>query len=382
MQMPAPLSRLACSITIMTLAGAASAQWTGEWPMDSTAGTTAVDISGNMNDGTLMNFGATPWVAGMFGNALSFDGVDDYVAPAFQASIYDGLGSPYSIAYWVKAPPQLNAFVYGEGSLSTIAILIFGSGQYMSAWDKFRVYCRNDQGNVPFTGVSNAVVYDGTWHHIAFVDVSGRITLYVDGVIDSSNIAYDPTRLPGSPGHGTFSLSTSSMGALRRGTLCCHMTGEVDDLRLYRFAMSGSDVLLAMAGAPVLPPSGSIGEYGVGCGAGPFDIAGGGSAVLGGPGLQLQLQAGSPGAFAFLVGGLGPVAPLGLTPLGYTGCTLYPGNFVTAFVGLLDATGALPPVPFAIPNNSSLAATQLNLQGASLGSTLEFTDVVIATLGF
>src|SRR4030042_5162417 len=44
---------------------------------DATSGTTALDSSGSNNTGTLIN-GPT-WTTGKIDNALSFDGVDDYV---------------------------------------------------------------------------------------------------------------------------------------------------------------------------------------------------------------------------------------------------------------------------------------------------------------
>jgi len=375
-------SRLGPLFAFVIMTCAVPAQWTGEWPMDMSSGSIAPDVSGNGNDGILTNFSGTSWAAGYYGNALLFDGVDDYVSLSSQSSIYDGLGSPYSVAYWVKAPAQQNAFVYAEGTLGSPAILIFGSGQYSPDADKFRVYCRNDQSDVPFTGISNAVVYDDTWHHVVFVDVAGEITLYIDGVVDTGNIAYDPTRLPGTPGHGTFSMNTASMGALRRGTVCCNMNGLVDDLRLYKFAMSPTDVTLAMAGAAVLPPSASIGEYGVGCGAGPLDIAGSGSAAFGGPGVTLQVQDGQPGSLAVLACGLNAIAPIDLASAGFPGCTLYPTNFATAFLGVVDTNGNVPAFVFSIPNNPALAFTQLNCQAAALaGSTVEFSDVVEAFLG-
>ncbi|MGK0205389.1 MAG: hypothetical protein ACI9S9_004479, partial [Planctomycetota bacterium] len=260
------LSSLGQLFAFAVMTCAVQAQWTGEWPMDMSSGQTTFDITGNGNDGTLINFTGTPWVAGVFGNAIAFDGVDDYVNLNSQSSTYAGLGSPYSVCYWVKAPAQQNTFVYAEGTIGSPAIFIFGSGQFLSDADKFRVYLRNDQNNEPLIGVSNSVVYDDTWHHVAFVDVSGDITLYVDGVVDTSGITYDPTRMPGMPGHGTFSMNTAAIGALRRGTVCCQMNGAVDDLRLYQFAMTAIDVAVAMASVPVLPTSASIGNYGVGCG--------------------------------------------------------------------------------------------------------------------
>jgi hypothetical protein len=365
-----------------TLVGLLPAQYQGEWPLDAATGFVATDISGNGNDGTLNNFSGTPWTAGMFGNALQFDGLDDYVSTISQTSIYDGLGSPYSVAYWVKAPAQPNTFVYAEGTIGTQAILIFGSGQYLADADKFRVYCRNDQGTVPFTGLSNAVVYDDTWHHVVFVDVSGEITLYIDGVLDTSNLVYDPMLLPGSPAYGTYSFNTASVGALRRGTLCCHMDGVVDDLRLYRFAMSPLDAQLAMLGVPLLPPSASIGDYGVGCGSGPLDLEGSGSAVLGGVGLQLQMQSGPPNGLGFLVCGLGDIAPFDLGLVGYPGCTAYVTPAASAFVGVIDASGSSPTFTLPVPLNSALLLAQVNCQGVALiGNALEFSDVVMAVLG-
>ena len=48
----------------------------GWWRLDDGAGNTAIDFSGNGNDGTLE--GDPQWVAGWIGGALEFDG-DDYV---------------------------------------------------------------------------------------------------------------------------------------------------------------------------------------------------------------------------------------------------------------------------------------------------------------
>src|SRR3989344_3676813 len=49
----------------------------GYWTFDEGTGATASDSSGNNNTGTLTN-GPT-WTTGKIGQALSFDGVDDYV---------------------------------------------------------------------------------------------------------------------------------------------------------------------------------------------------------------------------------------------------------------------------------------------------------------
>jgi len=71
----------------------------GDWKLDAVSGTVAADNSGNDNNGTLVN-GPT-WTAGQVGNALSFDGVDDYVgindAPAFNFG-----GSNFTMSAWIN----------------------------------------------------------------------------------------------------------------------------------------------------------------------------------------------------------------------------------------------------------------------------------------
>lgn len=129
-------------------------------------------------------------------------------------------------------------------------------------------------------------------------------------------------------------------------------------------------------------PSASIGKYGVGCGVGPVDLAFGGGAVLGGPGLDLQAQAGQPGALAVLACGFGVIVPVDFDLAGYPGCTLYPQDFSTAFLGVVDGAGNAPSLLFPIPNNPSFSFTQLNCQAAGLaGEGLEFSDAVEAVPG-
>ncbi|MHC4435644.1 MAG: LamG domain-containing protein, partial [Planctomycetota bacterium] len=66
----------------------------GHWPLDGDA----VDISGNGNDGVLM--GDPQFVAGMVGDAIDLDGVDDYV-DCGNAELFDITGE-MTVAAWIK----------------------------------------------------------------------------------------------------------------------------------------------------------------------------------------------------------------------------------------------------------------------------------------
>jgi len=73
------------------------------WFFDEEVGTTASDSSGNDNNGTLKPIGSEPtWVIGSkLGNALSFDGTDDYVD--FNSNVGNFyLLDPFTIEAWIN----------------------------------------------------------------------------------------------------------------------------------------------------------------------------------------------------------------------------------------------------------------------------------------
>lgn len=95
----------------------------GRWRLDEGTGTSAGDSSGNGNTGTLVNGPA--WVAGQAGQALSFDGVDDYVTcgttgmPAANAS--------QTISWWMNyasVPSSVQCVVglTNDGSSSSVQV--------------------------------------------------------------------------------------------------------------------------------------------------------------------------------------------------------------------------------------------------------------------
>ena len=76
-------------------------QSSGYWKFEEEGnGTTAIDSSGNNNNGTI--YGGAQWAAiGNCGKALNFDGVDDYVELPNSSAFNMGT-SPFSIAAYIK----------------------------------------------------------------------------------------------------------------------------------------------------------------------------------------------------------------------------------------------------------------------------------------
>ena len=68
------------------------------WKFDEGSGTIACDSSGNGNTGTLAN--GPQWIAGNFGHALYFDGLDDNVLVAAAHSL--DLSGSFTLSAWVN----------------------------------------------------------------------------------------------------------------------------------------------------------------------------------------------------------------------------------------------------------------------------------------
>ncbi|MHC4124580.1 MAG: LamG-like jellyroll fold domain-containing protein, partial [Planctomycetota bacterium] len=66
-------------IIVGLITGMAVGDMRGRWRFDEEAGSIACDDSGNEKHGTLLNMFSNQWVTGIMGNALSFDGSNDYV---------------------------------------------------------------------------------------------------------------------------------------------------------------------------------------------------------------------------------------------------------------------------------------------------------------
>ncbi len=346
--------------------------WAGYWMLNETSGKVAHDISPFRNDGVLKNFSGNPWVKGKIGNALSFDGVDDYVDIQIKKGlpIYRGKGVAYSITFWVKAPAQRDKRVYSEGSSkSDKPLFTLGSGYTnYNQGDKLRVYIRNDKGypNV-FQKVTNSVVFDDKWHHVAWVDVSGKAVVYVDGVKDKANFDYTKSSVgTWNSRHGTYTMDRVSLGAVLRAKPVAFLKGLIDDVRVYRFALSAADVQVVMKGGQP-KYRGSLGRFGPGCGTGPLVLSGTGEARIGKT-LFLQLVLGTANSAGFLFLG-SDMKPMDLTSFGFKGCTLYTLPVGMLGMGLLNAAGSSKVLNLPIPNDAALVGNVFYLQGVTLWST-------------
>ncbi len=192
----------------------------GHWRFDDGSGTTAIDSSVSSNPGTLVN-GPT-WTAGRVGGAVSFDGTDDYVTVANEAT-YDVTGN-LTVAAWIK----VDTFTKQWQSIVT-------KGD--SAWRLLRnnltdALCFAGTGLTADTVYGTRNVNDGQWHHAVGVYDGTRLSLYVDGTLDASAAS---TGAIGTNNYNVF-IGENAQATGRQ------FDGLIDDVRVYNRALSATDV--------------------------------------------------------------------------------------------------------------------------------------------
>jgi len=204
-----------------------------EWKLDDGSGTVARDESENKNDGEL--FGPV-WRSGgecVFGGCLSFDGANDYVDAWSEQSLK--LEKALTLEAWIKP----NAVPSGADS----GIAGTGIGGFALTY--------NNDGKVWFyidSGANNlksAIPSDSAWHHVAGVwnGTTGDegMTLYVDGEIKEAR--------------ASLSSSISGWQNFTIGSATTKFKGYIDDVRVYNYARSESEIRLDYAAAfPLATP--------------------------------------------------------------------------------------------------------------------------------
>jgi Concanavalin A-like lectin/glucanases superfamily len=144
----------------------------GCWGFDETNGTTALDASGHANNGTYVG-GPALGALGVFGTAVSMDGVNDYVRVPDSSSL--DVGNAFTLEGWIKRGSTSHSdslFNKGAGAFQLVALSAASGG---------RVVLR--KANVTTVAQSTAgVPADGRFHHVVATKSAGVVHIYIDGV--------------------------------------------------------------------------------------------------------------------------------------------------------------------------------------------------------
>ena len=147
----------------------------GYWSFEEGEGRLARDGGTNANDGELKN--EPKWVNDTYGNALEFDGVNDYIEIDDDSSL--DLVNGITIEAWINMDSL-------TGDYQVVVAKWYGGTQsyvleFISNQRKFQL----KMGNVGQCVSANEISLD-TWHHVAGTYDGTEITIYLDGEEDNS----------------------------------------------------------------------------------------------------------------------------------------------------------------------------------------------------
>jgi hypothetical protein len=204
--------------------------------LDETAGDRAEESGGRIPPAVWRGPGAPEWVEGRLGNALRFDGKGGHL-DAGDAGNFDRT-EPFSAGAWV----------FWEGGVGTVVARMHEAAAHRG-WDllvgaegKIQFHLIHDWPSNAVAGSTRATIPAKTWTHVMLVhDGSGKgagIRVYVNADARPLDVSHD--NLSGT----TLADVPLHIGLRHAGT---PFTGRIDDVRVYRRALSPAEIDGVMA---------------------------------------------------------------------------------------------------------------------------------------
>jgi len=208
----------------LILTGPAAADLIGWWTFDEGSGTTAFDMSGYGNDGTLN--GDPVWVEGYFGGGLELS--SDYVA--IDGIADDLTENNFSVMAWIKTTMTGDGNVIGANDSGGGHDFIFGvdGGNLLVEADSVNTYPPR--------------ITDGEWHHIAYTRDGSTAFAYTDGELVG-------TETPSGDPAGAMTLWSIGM-EWDPPSASDFYNGAVDDVKFFNHPLTHEEILAAMVGEP------------------------------------------------------------------------------------------------------------------------------------
>ena len=196
------------------------------WRFDDGIGTIASDSSGNGNTGNLMS--GTTWATGKLGDALSFDGQDDYVDIGYLDVQSDGF--TFSVWFNAKDTQGDQRIISKSDGVSTsnhLWALILSANKLQT---RLKI-----NGSTTKLTASTGFVIQNTWTHAAVTFNGDRIRMYKDGVEiisqDRSGFISTNNTIP------VWIGANPPVTGDGRG-----FNGLIDDARIYNRALSTEEI--------------------------------------------------------------------------------------------------------------------------------------------
>ena len=221
------LTRTKVNVSTNTLTSGLVGHWTFDGADTNFTTNTVADKSGQGNNGTMINMStSTARAPGKIGQALKFDGVDDYV------NLVDGslaLGtSNFTISVYLKhsqASTWRGIFVKGASGGSGYGLHLNTSG----------LVDLGIESSVNTHVTSTTRVDDNKWHHVLISATrNGNALFYIDGILDATRDI--------SSQNGSLNNSIVARIGMYSSGNTWPFNGLIDEVRVYNRALSASEV--------------------------------------------------------------------------------------------------------------------------------------------
>ncbi|EEF61857.1 beta strand repeat-containing protein [Pedosphaera parvula] len=232
----------------------------GYWSLaDGPGVSTVTDLSGNNNNGALLNYSDATfnnmwtnstdpnngWPFGlMFTNSLAGFGTNTYVNVADSPSLNTPTANKaWTLSAWVNCSvvgtsEPANAGIISKGLLNAEAYAL-----YINSAGKFEGCFHNVSLGAIERAASTTIPAAGTWYHVTVTvleplgTANAEAILYVNGVRQSGANANTYTTV-----YGTNLPVTIGARAAANGTVTLPFQGTIDEVRIYNRALSATDV--------------------------------------------------------------------------------------------------------------------------------------------
>ena len=192
---------------------------------ENSSSTKTADVSVFGNTGTCTNMGsACNWVSGKYGNALSFDGVNDYLEIVDNLSIKPT--QELSIEMWCYASLNDVRCVVSKHSSSGRTGYVF----FLNSDNKF-YFQAGDGSTWAVYSVSSGAISTPGWYHVVGTHNSSTHEIYVNGVQE------------GSGSGGTLAQNTLNLWFGRNTDVpSAYYPGTMDEIRIYNRSLTADEI--------------------------------------------------------------------------------------------------------------------------------------------
>ncbi|MFF8673576.1 exo-alpha-sialidase [Streptomyces sp. NPDC015242] len=178
--------------------------------------------------------------AGVRGSAMSFDGADDAVRLPYRSQLPLGEGDfTASLFFRYTAATGEQPFLW-MGGIGGTQPQVWLRGEPANDRVRALITTRSGAATVRTASVwSDGARNDGRWHHLALRRGGGQLTLFLDGeAVSTADVAGSVSR------NSPFGVHIGQRMDSR-----AHLTGAVDDVRVWNRALSDSELASGASGA-------------------------------------------------------------------------------------------------------------------------------------